>query len=161
MGRLLNKVMFAKQCTKEFSRDGRLYIIEFVTAEKETVYKIGMTYSPRSVDRMMEILRSWFMQYRYVPEAKLRLDFATGVPLLFEQHIHEMLKDHKWIPDKKVDGGQEMFKNICVDTVKDYVKNIDHWKLIEGKDKVKEEDMAYILKKCKKDKLDLDEDVPF
>lgn len=144
----------------ERTGEGRLYVIKLVLEDNEIIHKIGMTHSPRSTDRMMEILRSWFMQYRYVPLAKLRLDHATGVPLLFEQHMHKILADWKWVPNKKVDGAQEMFKDLNEEAVLEYIKEFDYRTLMEGKQTMKSEDIAYIISQgsnC----YDPDEDIPF
>lgn len=73
------------------------------------VHKIGMTSSDRAADRMMEILRSWFMRFRFVPYSELKLDMSTSYPKELEAHIHNMLAHKKFIPHMKVDGGTEMF----------------------------------------------------
>jgi hypothetical protein len=151
--------VFAKR-VMERTGEGRLYVIKLVLENNDVVHKIGMTHSPRSTDRMMEILRSWFMQYRYVPLAKLRLDHATGVPLLFEQHMHKVLNDYKWVPSKKVDGGQEMFKDLDEKVLLKYIKQFNYQTLMEGKKTMKSEDVLYIM--SQKDNLyDPSEDLPF
>ncbi len=93
--------------------------------DKEVIHKVGMCYSDRATDRMMEILRSWFMQYRYIPETQMKLNYKTNFPYQFEKHIHGILNEFKWIPDKKVDGGQEMFKGIEEQEVIDYIKFVN------------------------------------
>lgn len=90
----------------------------------EVIYKIGMCYTPRSTDRMLEILRSWFMAYRYVPQTHMRLDFETEIPYQLEKHIHEVLQEFKWVPEKKVDGSQEMFKDFDEEEVIKYIKTV-------------------------------------
>ena len=71
-----------------------------------------MTHSNRSTDRMMEILRSWFTQFRFVPHSELRLDMPCSNPLELEQYIHQLLKPNQFIPNHKVSGGTEMFTDI-------------------------------------------------
>jgi hypothetical protein len=154
-----SRLVFAKRVV-ERTGEGRLYIIKLVLENNDVVHKIGMTHSDRSIDRMMEILRSWFVQYRYVPLAKLRLDHATGVPLLFEKHMHEILKEYKWVPDKKVSGGQEMFQDLDEAVVIDYIKNFDYQTLMEGKQSMNSDDVLYILSQ-KDNKFNPDEDIPF
>lgn len=151
--------MFAKRVI-ERTGEGRLYVIKLVLENNDVVHKIGMTHYSRSTDRMMEILRSWFVQYRYVPLAKLRLDYATGVPFLFEQHMHKVLKEFKWVPSKKVDGAQEMFHCLDEKVVIDYIKNFDYQLLMEDKQKIKASDVTYIMSK-QENYYDPQEDIPF
>jgi len=101
-----------------------LYVLEMTLDDKEVIHKIGMCYTPRSTDRMLEILRSWFMVYRYIPHTRLRLDYETKTPYELEKHIHDVLSDFKWVPEKKVDGGQEMFKGFDEEEVIDYIKTV-------------------------------------
>jgi hypothetical protein len=98
---------FFKRMDKE-----RVYVIKIVLPGDTVVHKIGMTNTPRSVDRMMEILRSWFMAYRFVPYAELRLDMECRDAYKLEQYIHKILSNNRFEPDLKVDGGTEMFIGI-------------------------------------------------
>lgn len=91
---------------------GRLYVIKLVLSEDLTVFKVGMTKSDRATNRMMEILRSWFMSYRFVPYAELKLDREVSDPSGMEKLAHRVLEDFRWCPDKKVDGGTEMFTGL-------------------------------------------------
>lgn len=140
---------------------GRVYVLELTLDNNEVIHKIGMCHAPRSADRMMEILRSWFMQYRYVPHTRCRLDYETGVPLLLEKHLHTLLKEWKWVPDKKVDGGQEMFRDIDVEEVISYVKEFDYHLLLENITQISTEDYEYIRSKVATTAIDLDEDIQF
>jgi len=140
---------------------GRVYILEIRLSNNQIIYKIGMCKAPRSTDRMLEILRSWFMQYRYVPNTRCRLDYETGVPLLLEKHLHQLLSEWKWVPDKKVDGGQEMFKDIDVEEVISYVKDFDYSLLLNGVNAISTDDLDYIRSKIPAEEFDLDEDIPF
>jgi hypothetical protein len=90
-----------------------------------TVHKIGMTNSDRAVDRMLEILRSWFMRFRFVPYAELRLDMETNFPRELEAHIHKTLAHKQFIPHMKVDGGTEMFIGIDEFRVLHYLKTFN------------------------------------
>ncbi len=129
---------------------GRLYVIRLVLEDGEIIHKIGLCFSPRSTDRMMEILRSWFTKYRYVPHARLRLDKETGVPRLLEKHIHEILDEWNWIPDKDVEGKTEMFKGLHESEVLDYIRNFDYSVLLKGLTTIKSVDAEYIEKQCNK-----------
>ncbi len=91
---------------------GRLYVIKLVFPGDTVVYKVGMTASDRSTDRMMEILRSWFVAYRFVPYTELKLDREVINPREIERLAHRILADYSWIPDMKVDGGTEMFTGL-------------------------------------------------
>lgn len=98
---------FFKRTDKE-----RVYVIKLMLPDDSVIYKIGMTNTARSADRMMEILRSWFMAYRFVPYAELRLDMECRDAYKLEQYIHRILNKNQFIPAKKVDGGTEMFADI-------------------------------------------------
>lgn len=104
---------------------GRVYVIKIVLPDGTIVHKIGMCKSNRSTDRMMEILRSWFMKFRFVPYAELKLDMETGRPLEIEQHMHKILKHKKYAPGEKVSGGTEMFTDIDEFRVLQYLRHCD------------------------------------
>ena len=102
---------------------GRVYIIKMLLPGEVIIHKIGMVKSSRSLDRMMELLRSWFSSYRFVPYTELRLDMEFGRPLELEAHIHRILKHKQWIPNCKVDGGTEMFTDIDEQRVIQFLKH--------------------------------------
>ena len=104
---------------------GRIYIIKMVLPDGCIVHKIGMTHSNRATDRMMEILRSWFTRYRFVPYSELRLDMECNYPGDLEKHIHRILKSKRFEPDEKVEGGTEMFTEINEVRVIHYLRNFD------------------------------------
>ena len=101
---------------------GRVYVIKLTLPGGVTIWKLGMCKSSRSLDRMMEILRSWFSSYRFVPYTELRLDMKFGRPLELESHIHRILRHKQWLPDHKVDGGTEMFTDINESRVIQFLK---------------------------------------
>ena len=94
------------------------------------VHKIGMTNTNRSIDRMMEILRSWFSKYRFVPYTELRLDMESSCPKELEQHIHQVLKSKQFIPNEDVEGKTEFFCEIDEFRVLHYIRafNEEHFK---------------------------------
>jgi len=102
---------------------GRLYVLKMVLKDNSVVYKIGMCNSSRSTDRMMEILRSWFMYYRYVPYTELKLDKETTQPVVIEKHIHNILKPRRYTPTHDVEGSTEMFKDIDEFRVLHYLRS--------------------------------------
>jgi len=71
----------------------------------------------------MEILRSWFSSYRFIPYTELRLDLEVDNPLLVEKHIHKVLAHKQWMPDKKISGGTEMFTEINEFRVIQYLRH--------------------------------------
>lgn len=102
---------------------GRVYVIKMVLPDGTIVHKIGMCKSNRSTDRMMEILRSWFTKFRFVPYSELKLDMETGRPLEIEAHIHKCLGHKKYIPTENVSGGTEMFTGINEFRVLQYLRH--------------------------------------
>lgn len=104
---------------------GRIYVIRMKLPDGVIVYKIGICNSDRSVDRMMEILRSWFMSYRFVPYAELRLDMQTNYPKELESHIHKILRHKQFTPNMKVSGGTEMFTDIDEFRVLHYLRTFN------------------------------------
>lgn len=101
---------------------GRLYVIKMVLPDDTVVHKIGMTNSNRSTDRMLEILRSWFMHFRFVPYTELRLDLQCQDPGKLEKHIHKILESKRFTPNYKVEGGTEMFVELNEVRVIHYLK---------------------------------------
>ena len=102
-----------------------MYVIRMELPDGFTVYKIGMCNSNRSVDRMLEILRSWFMRFRFIPYCELKLDMETGYPKQLEEHIHKILAHRQFIPHMKVEGGTEMFMGIDEFRVLHYLKTFN------------------------------------
>jgi len=97
------------------------------------IHKIGLTHSPRSLDRMMEILRSFFHEYCYIPICELRRDKSTPIPRLLEKHLHQLLRDWQFVPDRKTDGYKEMFYGLDEEVLLDYIDNLDYRELLIGK----------------------------
>jgi Mlc titration factor MtfA (ptsG expression regulator) len=93
-----------------------------VLPDGTVVHKIGMCNSNRSVDRMLEILRSWFMKFRFIPYTELRLDMECPDPQKLEKHIHEILAEKQFIPNHKVEGGTEMFVELNEQRVLHYLR---------------------------------------
>ncbi len=104
---------------------GRIYVIRMELPDGLVVHKIGMTNSDRAVDRMMEIVRSWFMRFRFIPYCELKLDMNTNYPKELERHIHKILKHKQFIPHMKVDGGTEMFHGLDEFRVLHYIRTFN------------------------------------
>lgn len=101
---------------------GRIYVIKMVLPDETIVHKIGITKSDRVVDRMVEVLRSWFTKYRFVPYTELRLNQECPDPQKLEKHMHAILEPNRFIPDHKVDGGTEMFVDLDELRVLHYIR---------------------------------------
>ena len=90
----------------------RIYVLRIDTLDNEIIYKVGMCNTDRVTDRMMEILRSWFCSYRYVPTTKLLLNInCVGVKNV-EAYLHSVLQSNRYAPKYKTDGCTEMFVNL-------------------------------------------------
>ena len=117
------------------SEFGRLYVIKLVLKDGTEVHKIGMCNSDRSTDRMMEILRSFFMVYRYVPYAELRRDKKVRIPYIVESYIHRLLKEYRYKFDKKFNGNSEAFE-IDEDSFLEYLDSFRYEEMLEGETKM-------------------------
>lgn len=104
---------------------GRIYVIRMELPDGLIVHKIGMTKSDRAIDRMLEILKSWFQRFRFVPYTELKLDMSCSCPKELEAHIHNMLAHKKFTPHMKVNGGTEMFSNIDEFRVLHYLRTFN------------------------------------
>ena len=102
---------------------GRIYVIRMTLPDGLTVWKIGMTQREASLDRMFELLRSWFVRFRFVPYSELRLDMHTGYPKQLEAHIHGILSHKRYTPHMKVEGRTEMFTDIDEFRVLHYLRS--------------------------------------
>ena len=91
---------------------GRVYVIKLVLPDSTVVHKVGMCHSSRSTDRLMEILKSWFNYFRFVPYAELRLDMKCEHPLKIEKFIHKILEPNSFEPEFPVQGRTEMFLDV-------------------------------------------------
>jgi hypothetical protein len=91
---------------------GRVYVIRLVPVCGTVVLKVGMTHSDRATDRVFEILRSWFNNFRYVPYTQLKLDYGCEDPRDIEQFVHKVLEEYRFEPGKNVQGGTEMFTGV-------------------------------------------------
>jgi hypothetical protein len=101
---------------------GRIYVFKMVLPDKTIVHKIGIVNSDRSVDRMLEVLRSWFTKYRFVPYTELRLDQECQDPQKLEKHMHKILEPNRFLPNHKIDGGTELFVDLNELRVLHYIR---------------------------------------
>ena len=151
--------------SKEKSRYGRVYVLRF-ELEDTIVWKVGMTRSDRSLDRMLEILRSFFITYRYIPKVTMRRDKKVIVPLLVEQHMHDALEDYSHTFDKKFDGCTEFFSDLDEDILLDYLDSFRYETLLEERTTIGLEDFEEISKEIRlltdnERDLDAEDKLPF
>ena len=133
------------------SKYGRLYVLKFILDDGTVLHKVGMCNSDRSTDRMMEILRDFFIKYRYVPRCEMRRDKKTIVPLLLEKHMHSLLDEWSYSFDKKFNGSTEFFSDINESILLDYLDNFDYRELLRGKDSMNLVDYETITEELRLD----------
>jgi len=131
--------------------EGRVYLLKLHLDDK-TVYKIGITFSERVEDRMVEILLSFFKTYRYIPKTVLKKNIKTKIPRTFEKHIHYMLKDYSYTFSKKFNGYTEFFTDIDEKTLIDYMTNLDYKAVLEGVDRMPIKEYNTVKEELDKDK---------
>lgn len=102
---------------KNPSKKQRLYILEF-TILGEKVYKIGKASGTSSVDRLMDIVRSYFTAYRITPEVKIVRDREVPDDKVFEYEtcLHKFFANYTYQPSKSFSGSTELFE-VCKDDV--------------------------------------------
>ena len=91
---------------------GRVYVLKLVLPDDTVVHKIGMCHSDRSTDRMMELLKSWFTYFRFIPYTELKLDMQCQNAGKIEHYIHKILEPVSFEPNFKVQGATEMFTGV-------------------------------------------------
>ena len=133
------------------SKYGRLYVLKFILDDGTVLHKVGMCNSDRSTDRMMEILRDFFIKYRYVPRCEMRRDKKTIAPLLLEKHMHSLLDEWSYSFDKKFNGSTEFFSDIDESILLDYLDNFDYRELLRGKDSMNLVDYETITEELRLD----------
>ena len=149
------------------SKEGRIYVLRVTLSCGTVVHKVGMTHSDRATDRMMEILRSFFSTYRYVPMCELKRDKQIQVPRLVETHLHQILDEWSYTFDKKFGGSTEFFYDLDETVLLDYLDNFDYRDLLTGRTVMKEGDLADIVtvinsQEVAKIKISINEDeIPF
>ena len=127
---------------------GRLYVLRF-EIDGVILHKVGMCSSNRTVDRMMEILRSYFMVFRCIPNVTMRKDKKVVAPLLVEKHLHGLLVEWRYKFDKKFDGSTEFFEGLDEEVLLDYIDKFDYNELLRV-DKMNSDDYIAICKELKR-----------
>ena len=93
---------------------GKLYVL-YVWPEVEDWYvvKIGVTCSKEeTVDRVLEIVRSYYFQYRVIPRVYIKRFREVDDVYAKEKQLHEYFEGYKYEFDKPFSGKTEFFKGI-------------------------------------------------
>lgn len=110
------------------SDKGKVYIMKMKFREEEDyVYKIGVTIN-NPVDRLMTILRSYCMIYRYVPDSSVKRFKTTERIYKKEAMLHRYFKEQQYVPEKKFDGSTELFRveeELLLQVYKDCIEGVD------------------------------------
>ena len=94
---------------------GWVYIMKFTLREhSKPVYKIGITRKSgeirQPVDRMLQILRSYYTHYRYIPECTVKRFREVANCFTIETRLHRHFRELRYVPKgKSFDGSTEMF----------------------------------------------------
>lgn len=123
---------------------GRLYVFKITLDSGEIVHKVGMCFSDRATDRMLEVLRSFYMVYRYVPRCEIRRDKKVLVPKLVEKHMHDLLEELSYTFDKSFDGCTEFFNDVDEEPLLEYLDSFEYREMLAGKIEMKTEDLDAI-----------------
>jgi len=86
-----------------------LYVMKFILDDGRTVHKIGIT-CVNPVDRMLQVLRSFFMAYRYMPRASIKRFRKVDNHFGKETELHHEFAGYKCVFDKVFDGHTECFE---------------------------------------------------
>lgn len=87
---------------------GIVYILHFIINDKEVV-KVGVTQRDKVNDRVLEILDSFFTQYRFYPYCRPKRFQRVERPYQIEAKIKAAFKNNKAKFKKKFSGSSEFF----------------------------------------------------
>ena len=89
----------------------RVYIIKqrLHDSNVDFIFKIGKSSGKSSVDRLMQLIRSHFMKYRYTPFMVIKRDRPVPNAFQVETQLHQEFKQHRYYHDKPIDGKDEWF----------------------------------------------------
>ena len=92
-------------------KQGRVYLLKIeVPDTKDIVWKVGVASGKNSLDRFMQLMRSWYIHYRIIPRAKIKRDRKSKDSYSDEKKIHKLLRKYSYKPSERVDGHTELFK---------------------------------------------------
>ena len=90
----------------------RVYILKarFDNAYDGYIYKVGKSSGRSSVDRLMQIQRSFFMSHRYTFFCSIIRDRECQDAFTVETRLHKLFKGDNFYHGKKFEGSTEFFK---------------------------------------------------
>ena len=90
----------------------RVYIFKgkFDNAYDGYIYKVGVASGKSSVDRLMQVQRSFFMAHRYTFFCNIIRDRSCDDAFAVETRLHKLFKGENFYHGKKFDGSTEFFK---------------------------------------------------
>jgi hypothetical protein len=92
---------------------GKLYILYmWVGEEEELMVKIGVTTKPEVVDRVLEIIRSYYFAYRVCPKVYPKRFKTVDNVYVKERQLHKYFEEYNYKFDKPYSGCTEVFKGI-------------------------------------------------
>ena len=92
-----------------------LYVFKFILRDGKVIYKVGIT-CVQPIDRMLQVLRSFYMAYRYIPEATMKRFRKVDDHFEKETLLHREFKEYQCTFEKHFDGYSELFE-MCEDTL--------------------------------------------
>jgi len=108
MNKNIFKSMKNKKCSVE--KDNNLvYILKVQLATGQVLYKIGVSKEKRHMDRMMEVLKDFFVKYRYIPFTSMKRFRVFPDAYEVERLLHKKYNDCNHTFDKKFCGSTEFF----------------------------------------------------
>lgn len=93
---------------------GTVYIFKMKLRHlDEYVYKIGVCQNTRRpIDRLLEVLRSFWTKYQYIPDVTIKRHSRTDEIFEKESALHYHFGLHQYIPSKATNGSTELFTGI-------------------------------------------------
>lgn len=136
-----------KGSKKKPSEYGGLYVFEVILDDNTVLYKVGIVNDYNRIQsRFIEVLESFFTQYRYIPRSKICKYKKTKVPRLLEKYMHKILKEYQYQFDKKFGGFTEFFNGIDKDTLLEYLDNFKDSDLLSEYDALDIDDYNLLVK---------------
>jgi hypothetical protein len=89
--------------------DNLVYILKVQLSDGQILYKIGVTKDKRHMDRMLEVLKGFFVKYRYIPFTSIKRFRVFPDAYEVERLLHSKYKDLQYCFDKKFCGCTEFF----------------------------------------------------
>lgn len=104
-----------KVSTKELNKEQILYLLVLEIDNKQ-VCKIGIT-SRNIEDRVVEILASHFIAYRFFPYCRPKRFKKIANTYEKEQELLEYFKEYKYVPECSFGGSTELVSDISLDVL--------------------------------------------